>query len=80
LLISGEQTTRGKHRDTWTVADYATLRRIPRSSMNQLATFLTSLAGVPGAAPNADFTPDSAPAAASTLALAATPNEGSDRR
>jgi hypothetical protein len=42
LRISGEETTRGKHRDAWTVADYATLQRIARSSMNQLATFLTS--------------------------------------
>jgi hypothetical protein len=46
LRISGEETansrTLGRHRDAWTAADDAMLRRIARTSMEQLATFLTS--------------------------------------
>ena len=44
LRISGEETANriGRHRDAWTAADDAMLRRIARSSMDQLAAFLTS--------------------------------------
>lgn len=42
LRITGEESVKGRHRDPWTVADDAMLRRIARSSMEQLATFLTS--------------------------------------
>jgi hypothetical protein len=53
LRISGEETAKGLHRDAWTVADDAMLRRIARTSMDQLAAFLTS----PEAAPNAASVP-----------------------
>jgi hypothetical protein len=53
LRISGEETAKGLHRDAWTAADDAMLRRIARASMDQLATFLTS----PEAAPNAASVP-----------------------
>src|ERR1019366_5737395 len=46
LRISGEETansrTLGRHRDAWTAADDAMLRRIAHTSMEQLAAFLTS--------------------------------------
>jgi hypothetical protein len=46
LRISGEETassrTLGRQRDAWTAADDAMLQRIARSSMDQLAAFLTS--------------------------------------
>jgi hypothetical protein len=48
LRINGEETAKGPYRDAWTAADDAMLRRIARSSMEQLAVFLTS----PEVAPN----------------------------
>ena len=48
LRIVGEEIAKGRHRDGWNAADDAMLRRIARSSMDQLAAFLTS----PDAAPN----------------------------
>jgi hypothetical protein len=55
LRITGEETVKGRPRDAWAVADDDMLRRIARSSMDQLATFLTS----PEVAPS---TPDVASA------------------
>jgi len=53
LRISGEETANsralGRLSDAWSVADDAMLRRIARSSVEQLASFLTS----PEIAPNA---------------------------
>jgi hypothetical protein len=58
LRITGEETansrTLGRHRDAWSAADDAMLHRIARSSMEQLAVFLTSPEVAPG-------TPDSEP-------------------
>jgi hypothetical protein len=54
LRITGEETTKGRRRDAWSAADDAMLQRIARSSMDQLAAFLTSPEVAPG-------TPDSAP-------------------
>jgi hypothetical protein len=48
LRISGEETAKGRQRDAWTAADDAMLHRIARSSMEQLATFLTSPEIAPG--------------------------------
>jgi hypothetical protein len=48
LRINGEEVATGAHRDAWAAADDAMLRRIARSSMDQLAVFLTS----PEIAPN----------------------------
>jgi hypothetical protein len=48
LRIAGEETAKGRHRDGWTAADDAMLKRIAHSSMDQLAAFLTS----PEVAPN----------------------------
>jgi hypothetical protein len=42
LRISGEEIAKGQHRDAWSAADDTILRRIARSSMEQLAVFLTS--------------------------------------
>jgi hypothetical protein len=65
LRIAGEETAKSgkssRHRDAWSVADDAMLRRIAGSSMDQLAAFLTS----PEVAPS---TPDFGP----RLALAGT--------
>jgi hypothetical protein len=49
LRISGEETTKGRHRDAWTAADDAMLRRIAQASVEQLAAFLTSSAVAPAA-------------------------------
>ncbi len=49
LRITGEESVKGRHRDAWTIADDAMLHRIARSSMDQLATFLTSAEVAPGA-------------------------------
>jgi len=57
LRISGEETVNGRHHDAWALADDAMLHRIARSTMDQLAIFLTS----PEVAP-------SAPAAAPGIA------------
>lgn len=54
LRITGEETAKGVHRDAWSVADEGMLNRIARSSMDQLAAFLTS----PEVAPS---TPDTEP-------------------
>lgn len=48
LRITGEESARGHLRDAWTVADDAMLRRIAQTSMEQLATFLTSAEVAPG--------------------------------
>ena len=58
LRITGAETANsrklGRHHDAWSVADDEMLRRIARSSMDQLAAFLTSPEVAPG-------TPDSEP-------------------
>lgn len=61
LRIAGAETAKGSHRGAWATADGAMLQRIARTSMDQLATFLTSPEVAPG-------TPDAAP----RLALAMT--------
>jgi hypothetical protein len=48
LRITGEESVKGRHRDAWAVADDAMLHRIARSSMDQIATFLTSTEVAPG--------------------------------
>jgi len=58
LRITGEESVKGRRRDAWTVADDAMLHRIARSSMDQLATFLTS----PDVSPSAPAPPFPAPA------------------
>ena len=52
LRISGEETAKGRHRDAWAAADDAMLGRIARTSMDQLAVFLTSPDVAPGTAPS----------------------------
>ena len=42
LRIAGEEIANGRHRDAWSAADDAMLKRIARTSMEQLAVFLTS--------------------------------------
>src|SRR5664279_2286672 len=54
LRITGEEIAKGRQRDAWSAADDEMLARIARSSMNQLAAFLTSPEVAPG-------TPDSEP-------------------
>jgi hypothetical protein len=49
LRISGAETDKRRHGDAWSLADDAMLARIARSSMEQLAAFLTAPATVPGA-------------------------------
>ena len=66
LRITGEETAKGRHRDAWSVADDAMLQRIARSSMDQLAAFLTSPDVAPGLA-------DSAPQAVAFGAANASP-------
>jgi hypothetical protein len=48
LRISGEETAKVRHRDAWAGADDAMLRRIARTSMDQLGAFLTSPEVAPG--------------------------------
>jgi hypothetical protein len=50
LRIAGEEVVKGRHRDAWSVAGDAMLRRIATSSMDQLAAFLTSPEVAPGMA------------------------------
>lgn len=57
LRIAGEETAKTGARDAWTVADNAMLKRIAQTSMDQLASFLTSPEVVPGAAPAAPASP-----------------------
>jgi hypothetical protein len=52
LRISGEETAKIRHRDAWAAADEAMLGRIARTSMDQIAAFLTSPEVAPGAAPS----------------------------
>jgi len=54
LRIAGEETAKGIFRDAWSAADDEMLNRIARSSMDQLAAFLTSPEVAPG-------TPDAEP-------------------
>ena len=54
LRITGQEIAKGRQRDAWSAADDEMLARIARSSMNQLAAFLTSPEVAPG-------TPDSEP-------------------
>ena len=54
LRISGEENAKIRHRDAWTVADDAMLRRIAENSMGQLAAFLTSPEVAPGTSPPAE--------------------------
>ena len=54
LRIAGSETAKERHRDAWSAADDAMLRRIASSSMDQLAAFLTSPEVAPG-------TPDTEP-------------------
>src|SRR5665213_3179176 len=42
LRITGEETAKGVRRNAWSAADDEMLNRIARSSMDQLAAFLTS--------------------------------------
>jgi hypothetical protein len=51
LRIAGEETAQSHPRDAWTVADNAMLKRIAETSMDQLASFLTSPEVAPGTAP-----------------------------
>jgi len=53
LRITGEETAKSHPRDAWTVADSAMLKRIAQTSMDQLASFLTSPEVAPGTAPAA---------------------------
>jgi hypothetical protein len=48
LRITGEETAKGQQRDAWSAADDAMLRRIARTSMEQLAAFLSSPEVAPG--------------------------------
>lgn len=48
LRISGEETSKAKARDAWSVADDAMLQRIARASMDQIASFTTSPEVTPG--------------------------------
>ena len=48
LRITGEETAKGRHQDAWSAADDTMLHRIARSSMDQLAAFLTSPDVAPG--------------------------------
>jgi hypothetical protein len=54
LRVTGEETTKAKHNDAWNAADDAMLQHIARSSMDQIAAFLTSSDVAPG-------TPDAVP-------------------
>lgn len=54
LRITGEETAKGVRRNAWSAADDEMLNRIARSSMDQLAAFLTSPEVAPG-------TPDTEP-------------------
>ena len=56
LRIAGEEIANGRHRDAWSAADDAMLKRIARTSMEQLAVFLTSPEVAPGT-PVADLEP-----------------------
>jgi hypothetical protein len=58
LRITGEESVKGRHHNAWAAADDAMLRRIARSSMDQLASFLTS----PEVAPNAPVMAAATPA------------------
>jgi hypothetical protein len=49
--INGEETAKTGARDAWTVADDAMLRRIARSSIEQLSAFLNSPDVAPGTQP-----------------------------
>jgi hypothetical protein len=51
LRISGEETAKVRHRNAWAAADDAMLQRIARSSVDELAAFLTSPEVAPGTAP-----------------------------
>jgi hypothetical protein len=48
LRITGEEVAKSHPHDAWTVADDAMLRRIARTSVEQLAAFLTSPDVAPG--------------------------------
>lgn len=67
LRIGGEETIKGRHRDAWSAADDALLRRIASNSMDKLAAFLTSpevAPGTPDTEPRMALAPDSSPEAA----------------
>lgn len=51
LRIAGDETAKVRHRDAWAAADDAMLARIARTSMEQLAAFLTAPGVTPAAAP-----------------------------
>jgi hypothetical protein len=55
--ITGAETANDRHGEAWTAADDAMLHRIARSSMDQLAAFLTSPEVAPGT-PAPDSTPE----------------------
>jgi hypothetical protein len=48
LRITGEESVKGRHHDAWAIADDAMLHRIARSSIDQLAAFLTAPDVAPG--------------------------------
>ena len=66
LRISGAESIKGRHRNAWAAADEAMLRRIARSSVDQLAAFLTSPEVAPGTSP---LSPAPAEPAAAPVAL-----------
>ncbi|HET9715010.1 MAG TPA: hypothetical protein VFP60_02390 [Pseudolabrys sp.] len=63
LRISGEESTKTRHKDAWAAADDEMLQRIARKSIDQLANFLTS----------ADVAPATAPAGEAQYSIAAAP-------
>jgi hypothetical protein len=69
LRVTGEETAKAQHNDAWNAADDAMLQRIARTSMDQIAAFLTSpdvAPGTPDAVPQLALmgTQDSSPEAA----------------
>ncbi|MBV9556268.1 MAG: hypothetical protein JO254_04260 [Pseudolabrys sp.] len=71
LRITGEETVPlGKQAGAWDAADDAMVRRIARSSMEQIAAFLTAS----GPADGSGFATESEPAAASSITVAAARN------
>ncbi len=51
LRVSGEEKLKGKNRDVWSGLDEAALKRIARSSIEQLSAFLSSGAAPAGVQP-----------------------------
>jgi hypothetical protein len=64
LRLAGTETIKGKHPDAWAALDDPAVRRIATSSMDQLATFLTSPDAVPVAGAQVAYGSESSPEAA----------------